>query len=185
MTNDFIEYKCYPRSLGFYSKYKNKIYLNPIVKKYPCLQKYLIAHETCHYHIRNRSGFSVFVLNLLLEWKDFFVLNFNPFLVWEYHKCNSEFNKQSFSSEEIDAFKQEFLPDTLSNQWFVDFAYALLRPDGIISMGIIGYLLLYWFARNIVSPKWGVLLLNIPIVYQKNIFRIKNILRRFRFGIKD
>lgn len=179
IRRDLIVYENYPRGLGFYSAFFDKIYLNPIVKKYSRYHEYLIEHETSHYIYSKKNSYVAFILNLLLEWRDFVRQIICIRLAWENYKCQNEFNQLSFSREEIDNFQEIFLAETGSSTWFNDKLMELLRPDGYLFAAYLGQLVISWYndiCNLNLNPFMGIIVLVGGIFYQKNIFHIKNYL---------
>jgi len=131
--NKVIEYKSYPRSLAFYSIKHNKIYVNPILFKYPVAHNYHLEHEKRHYTIYNKykNLLILFTLNLMHEWHSVFT---QLRLIRESTSCYNEYRKIHFSKEEIVKFDSEFLPKFPSQEWVIQILYECLRPDdyGII-----------------------------------------------------
>jgi len=124
-----IEYKNYPRGLAFCSRKHNKIYINPITRKYQDYHKFLLEHEKGHYVIYNKHKTRIiqFFLNLAHDWYSSFTQYKIP--KEERKKCNEEFRKIRFSEKEKEEFDSEFLPKKFSGEWFEQKLYEHFRPE--------------------------------------------------------
>lgn len=129
--DQIIEYKSYPRGMGFYSRKFNKIFINPIVLNYPTFHKYMLEHEKSHYMIYNKynNPILLLILNVLLEWYTVFLWSIKSGVLVESTKCLSDFSKITFSKEEIESFNSQFLSQYLSIGWLNQKLMDYLRPD--------------------------------------------------------
>jgi len=139
--DDIIEYQSFPDHIAF--NYGDKIYINPIVKKYPDYHKHILKHEKIHYINRTKHSVIKFIDNLLLEWEEFFILyifstsNFRK----QFHECNSEFKQLVFSNNDRNEFRRKF-PTKFGDQLYINF-----RPDNWFMVGIMAFLLFMIFFK--------------------------------------
>jgi len=161
-----IEYKSYPRGLAFYSEKHNKIYVNPILLKYPLAHEFHLEHEKKHYIISNKhkkNFFKRFVLNLKHEWCSFFAQYTDSKCKKELNKCYNEFRKIRFSEKEIEEFNSKFLFKFPSRKWLEYTLYEYLRPETFVILLIaIGLAIFFYLCSNFnTSVFWFVLFLGI------------------------
>lgn len=151
--DDIIEYKSYPRSMGFYSNKFKKIYLNPITSKYTVFHKYLVDHEKKHYILYNKykNPVVLLILNTLHEWHTIFLYSSNHDVMVESTKCLIEFKKLQFSREEINEFNSQFLSKFLSFDWFNQKLLEYLRPDDYGMVLLVSTIMYCLSTTNIIN----------------------------------
>lgn len=146
MDDPPIEYIAYPRP-AFYSKKFDKIFINPLIKKYDELFNYVKTHETNHFKYAKKPFVVSFFLNIGLEWKDALVLTFNRKILQQYKEFNKEsYDKYSFTIDEIKSFENIFLDPKYSHEWFIQKIYESLRPDSY--MGVVIIFCILYFGIN-------------------------------------